>query len=337
MALMALAIGLSACTVKKTEAPELAGPSELGLSLRTTVFPDILDQDGLSQAAVEILARGPDGRPMRAVPVRAEIWVGGQIVDYGRLSTRNIVTGDDGTARLTYTAPPPPSEPVDTFTVVTLVLTPIGTDFNGYNPRFVEIRVVPRGVILPPNGAPVPAFIITPTPVTTYTPVTLDASGTLDENVRCGAACTYAWDFGDGSSGTGMVVSHEFKTANTFTVRLTVTDVRGQSATTAQTVTVTATERPKAEFTFSPTAPLPGQDIFFNAAASTAAPGHRIVAYDWDFGSGRTGSGMTVAKRYDTPGTYSVTLRVSDDTFQPSGIGVVTKPVAVGVAAPPTP
>ena len=334
MALMAVAIGLSACTVKKTEAPELAGPSELGLSLRTTVFPDILDQDGLSQAAVEILARGPDGRPMRAVPVRAEIRVGGQIVDYGRLSARNVVTGDDGTARLTYTAPPAPSEPVDTFTVVTLVLTPIGTDFNGFNSRFVEIRVVPRGVILPPNGAPIPAFIITPLPVTTYTPVTFDASGTRDEGVLCGRACAYAWNFGDGTSGSGMIVTHEFKSANTFTVRLSVTDGRNQTTVTAQTVTVVATERPKADFVFSPTAPLPGQDIFFNAAASTSAPGHRIVAYDWDFGSGRTGSGMTVAKRYDTAGSYSVTLRVSDDTFQPTGVGVVTKTVRVGVAAP---
>ena len=334
MALMAVAIGLSACTVKKTEAPELAGPSELGLSLRTSVIPDILDQDGISQSAVEIVARGPDGRPMRSVPVRAEIWVGGVIVDYGRLSARTVVTGDDGIARLTYTSPPAPPEPVDTFTVVTLVLTPIGTDFNGFNSRFVEIRVVPRGVILPPNGAPVPAFIITPTPVTTFTPVTFDASSTLDENVRCGAACTYSWNFGDGTSGTGMIVAHEFKTANTFTVRLTVSDLRGRSATTAQAVTVTATERPKADFVFSPTAPRPGQDIFFNAAASTAAPGHRIVSYDWDFGSGRTGTGMTVAKRYDTAGAYSVTLRVSDDTFQPSGIGVITKVVTVAALTP---
>jgi len=334
MALMAVAIGLSACTVKKTEAPELAGPSELGLSLRTSVLPDILDQDGISQAAVEIVARGPDGRPMRAVPVRAEIRVGGQIVDYGRLSARNVVTGDDGTARLTYTAPPAPGEAVDTFTVVTLVLTPIGADFNGFNSRFVEIRVVPRGVILPPNGAPVPAFIITPMPVTTFAPVTFDASSTLDENVRCGAACTYSWNFGDGTSGTGMIVPHEFKTANTFTVRLTVSDPRGQSATTAQAVTVTDTPRPTANFVFSPTAPRPGQDIFFNAASSTAASGRRIVSYDWDFGSGRTGTGMTVAKRYDTAGTYSVTLTVTDDTFQPTGIGVVTKPVPVSVAAP---
>ena len=329
--LVAASIGLSACTVKKTEAPPLAGPSELGLSLRTSVVPDILDYDGFSQSTVEILARGPDGRPMRAVPVRAEIRLGGQIVDFGRLSARNVVTGDDGIARLTYTAPPAPAEPVDSFTVVTLVLTPIGSDFNGSDSRSVEIRLVPRGVIIPPNGAPVPAFIWTPTTVTTLTPVTFDASGTKDENVACGAACSYSWNFGDGASATGIVVSHEFRTANTFTVRLTVTDIRGQSTTLAQAVTVVATEKPKPDFVFSPTAPKAGQQIFFNAAASTAAPGHTIVSYDWDFGSGRTGTGMTIAKGYNTAGTYAVTLTVTDDTFSPGGTAVVTKSVTVAV------
>ncbi len=334
MALMAVAIGLSACTVKKTEAPPLAGPSELGLSLRTSIFPDILDQDGISQSAVEIVARGPDGRPMRSIPVRAEIRVNGQIVDFGRLSSRSVVTGDDGIARLTYTSPPAPPEAVDYYTVVTLVFTPIGTDFNGSDPRFVEVRVVPRGVIIPPNGAPRPDFIWNPTVVTTFTPVAFDASSTTDEGVICGAACSYSWDFGDGTSGSGVIVTHEFRRANTFTVRLSVTDRRNQTTVTTKTVTVTDTPRPTANFVFSPTAPRPGQDIFFNAASSTAASGRRIVSYDWDYGSGRTGTGMTVAKRYDTAGTYSVTLTVTDDTFQPTGIGVVTKTVTVGVAAP---
>lgn len=329
--LVAASIGLSACTVKKTEAPPLAGPSELGLSLRTSVVPDILDYDGFSQSTVEILARGPDGRPMRAVPVRAEIRLGGQIVDFGRLSARNVVTGDDGIARLTYTAPPAPAEPVDSFTVVTLVLTPIGSDFNGSDSRSVEIRLVPRGVIIPPNGAPRPDFIWNPTVVTTFTPVAFDASSTTDEGVICGASCSYSWDFGDGTSGNGVVVTHEFKTANTFIVRLSVTDRRNQATVTTKPVTVTDTARPKADFVFSPTAPRAGQEIFFNAAASTPAPGHRIVAYDWDFGSGRTGTGLTVAKGYNTAGTYSVTLTVTDDTFQPTGTGVVTKTVTVAV------
>jgi PKD repeat protein len=335
---------LGACTVKKTEAPALSGPSEFGLSLQVTATPDILGQDGSSPSQVQIVARGPDGRPARGVSMRVEITAGGVLADYGRLSARTVVTGDDGIARVIYTAPPPLREPVDNFTIVTLLVTPISGDYAGANSRSVEIRLVPPGTvtIIPPNGAPVASFVVTPTPVTTFTVVTFDASATRDEGQPCGVRCTYAWDFGDGSSGTGMVTRHEYRTAATFTARLTVTDDRGTSSTTSQPVSVTATPAPKAEFTFSPTAPRFGQQVFFNAAASTAAPGFSLVSYDWDFGTGRGGNGLTVAKRYDIdlipPGavtgdeaTFNVTLTVSDNTFSPTGVGVVTKPVRITV------
>jgi PKD repeat protein len=343
VAALAAAVSLAGCTVKKTEAPPLAGPSELALSLQTSATPDVLGQDGISQSQVQIVARGPDTRPIGGVSMRVEILVSGTLMDYGRLSSRTVTTGSDGVARLTYTAPPPLADPVDPFTIVQLLVTPINGDYANAFSRSVDIRLVPTGpVVLPPNSPPVASFVVTPTPVTTYTPVTFDASGTTDEGQPCGSACLYAWDFGDGSAATGQVVGHEFRTAGSFTVRLTVTDVRGRSATTAQAVTVTQTPRPTAVFTFSPANPTFDDPVFFNAAASTAAPGHRIVAYDWDFGSGRAGSGMTVSKTYGVdlipPGaatgdtvTFNVTLTVTDDTFQPTGVGVVTNPVRVRV------
>ena len=194
-------------------------------------------------------------------------------MDFGRLSNKTPVTGSDGVARVTYTAPPAPVEPVDSFTVVTLVISPVGGDFHGSNPRYVELRLVPKGVILPPNGAPQPLFIITPTPVFTRTPVTFDASGTRDEGVQCGSRCIYSWDFGDGSSGTGMAVSHEFNNPATYAVRLTVTDARGQSVTTSQSVTVEATPAPTAEFTY-----LPG--------GAEGGPGHLLQRAGLDGGAG---------------------------------------------------
>ncbi len=39
---VAAAVALSGCTVKKTEAPDITGPSELGLSLELRVSPDVL-------------------------------------------------------------------------------------------------------------------------------------------------------------------------------------------------------------------------------------------------------------------------------------------------------
>jgi chitodextrinase len=334
-AFVAVAVmALASCTVKKTDAPPLAGPSETGLSLATSVTPDILDQDGLSTAVVEVVTRGPDGRPAASVPLRVEIRVDGQAVDFGRLSSRSPVTGGDGIARVTYTAPPAPVEPVDSFTIVRLVITPIGTDYWGSSERFVELRLVPRGVYLPPNGAPVPSFVVSPTPLSTHTPATFNAAGTLDEGVPCGSRCIYAWDFGDGTTGTGVNVIHEFENVGTYVVRLTVTDARGQSVVTSQSVTVAATAAPTAEFIWSPSNPVVSQNIFFNAQASKAAPGHSLVAYDWDFGSGRTGEGVTVSKRYDSPGTYNVTLKVHDDTFSPGGTAVITKAVTVTVPVP---
>lgn len=346
---LAAALCLAGCTVKKTEAPPLAGPSELGLSLFNTATPDEILQDGIAASQIQILARGPDARPISGVTLRVETTVGGTRMDYGRLSARQVTTGSDGIARLSYTAPPAPAYPQDNFTVVQLHITPIGTDFANANYRSLDIRLLPKDIVLPPNGTPVPSFVVTPTPITTYTPVTFDASATADDGALCGGNCLYAWDFGDGSQATGQVVGHEFRTAGIFTVRLTVTDTFGKSATCISgqpcaptIVNVVQTARPTASFTFSPAAPRFGQVVFFNAAASTAAPGHRLVAYDWDFGTGREGYGVSVSKTYDIdlipPGaisgdeiTFNVTLTVTDDTFQPTGTGVVMNPVKIKV------
>lgn len=322
------AVTVASCTVKDTPAPPLSGPSEMSLALHLAAVPDAIYQDGASQSAITIEALGPDSRPVRALAVRLDVIVNGAPVDFGLLSSKTVVTGDDGKARVTYTAPQKPFESTGLGTVVSIMGTPIGNDFRGESGRTVDIRLMPPGVILPPNGAPVPAIVVTPTPVAAFTPTTFDASGTSDEGVICGARCRYSWSFGDGGSAEGMVVTHEFRAAGTFTVRLTVTDERGQSAVGTQAITVGASAKPTASFVFSPTAPLPGQIIFFNASASAAAPGRRIVAYEWDFGSGRTDSGVTVSKGYNTPDTYTVTLKVTDDANQE---GVASQTVPVGV------
>ena len=46
----AVMVLLSACTMKKQDAPDLAGPSELGISLQMIANPDVLAQDGGSHA-----------------------------------------------------------------------------------------------------------------------------------------------------------------------------------------------------------------------------------------------------------------------------------------------
>ena len=51
---------------------------------------------------------------------------------------------------------------------------------------------------------------------------------------------SYQWDFGDGTSGSGSVVDHQFPANGTYTVKLTVTDGFGQSDDYSTSITTTA-------------------------------------------------------------------------------------------------
>ena len=53
------------------------------------------------------------------------------------------------------------------------------------------------------------------------TAIQFDGSASSDPD---GNSLTYAWDFGDSSSGTGVMPTHSYSTANTYTVCLTVND-----------------------------------------------------------------------------------------------------------------
>jgi PKD repeat protein len=55
------------------------------------------------------------------------------------------------------------------------------------------------------------------------------------------------------------------------------------------------------------------QQVFFTAEASRAAAGRQLVSWDWNFGSGRTGSGESIRQTFGAVGTYNVTLTVTDD------------------------
>jgi len=325
--LVAIAVAAgTACTVKKQDAPPLSGPSELATSITLYASPDTLRQDGASQSQITILAQDSKGQPIRSLPVRLDIAVGGTLADFGQLSGKNLVTGGDGRATALYTSPLPPADSVDSQTVVQILATPGGSDFASATARSVSIRLVPPGIILPPNGTPVAAFVFSPSSPLSKSDVTFDASSSSDSD---GRIVSYAWNFGDGSQGSGVLVKHAYAVDGSYTATLTVTDDRGQSASLSKSVSVFSTSSPKADFVASPTAPSVDQKVFFNAAPSTAAAGRTIVRYDWDYGSGRQDSGILVWQIYSQPGSYGVTLTVTDDA---GNKGTTSKTVTVSAA-----
>ena len=326
--LVAIAVTAGAgCTVDKQDAPEMSGPSELGTSVTLYASPDTLRQDGASQSQITIQAQDSKGQPAKNLPIRLDIAVAGALADFGQLSGKNLVTGGDGRATATYTAPLAPADPVDTQTVVQILATPGGTDYASATPRSVSIRLVPPGIILPPNGTPIPAFTYSPSAPLTKADITFDASLSTDSD---GRIVSYAWNFGDGSQGSGAVVKHSYSMSGAYTVTLTVTDDRSQSASISKSVTVSTAAAPTADFVISPSAPSVNQQVFFNAALSKASEGRTIVRYDWDYGSGRQDSGVLVYQVYTQPGTYNIVLTVTDDA---GNKGSTTKSVTVGSGA----
>lgn len=301
-----LAALAAACTTKKTETPTPSGPSELGLSLDVQASPDVLTQDGRSEAQVVVFARGPNGEPLANVDIRLDVAVDHEITDFGRISAKSLRTGGDGRAMAIYRAPGP-TDDVNRETRVQVYATPVGGNYNGQRPRFAEIRLVPEGTI--GGEAWVPDFTFQPSSPVQLETITFDASDPeLDRLI-----VRYDWNFGDGGRATGRAVSHQYRRAGTYTVVLTVTDYAGRKGTRAKNVAVDAGELPTASFVFSPSEPVVGQDIWFNGSGSTAQPPRRIVKYDWVFGDGKKGSGMVVKTSYKSPGKYNVTLTVTDD------------------------
>ena len=64
------------------------------------------------------------------------------------------------------------------------------------------------------------------------TALSFDGSGSTDPD---GTIASYAWDFGDGGTGSGPAPSHTYATAGLYTVSLTVTDNVGASSSPATT------------------------------------------------------------------------------------------------------
>lgn len=166
------------------------------------------------------------------------------------------------------------------------------------------------------NVIPKATFDLFPPHPVINLPVTFDATASSDPD---GIIKEYNWDFGDGSTAQGSIVTHVFTTAGTYIVGLTIIDDDDASASVEQEVQVLesgggggpAADSLIAAFTYSPNKPLVGQPVTFDASPSFD-PNGVIVQYEWDFDDGFTDSGRVVTHAFAEAGTYTVRLTVTN-------------------------
>ncbi|OLD79043.1 hypothetical protein AUF62_00765 [archaeon 13_1_20CM_52_20] len=151
---------------------------------------------------------------------------------------------------------------------------------------------------------------------------------------------TFSLSFGDGSTGTGSLVTHTYSSAGSYTTALTVEDssTPQQTATSQKEVSVTSPPPSiSATFTVSPSSAEVGQSISFTASASGGAPPY---SYSWSFGDGSAGTGLQVTYTYNSDGTYQVTLTVADSLGNTvtgvSPVVIGTAPLQAGFTNSPT-
>jgi PKD repeat protein len=167
--------------------------------------------------------------------------------------------------------------------------------------------------------------------------VTYDATGS---SALVGGSLRYLWNFGDGSTTTGQHVVHRFMLLGSGNVALIVQDERGAQSFALLPVKIVP-QLPHAGIALATQTPHAGAPITLKATAPTvpASPGNHIVDYLWDFGDGTQWEGLQpqTTHIYARPGSYQVTLQVTDAQGLP---GTTQLTITVGsplMPARPTP
>jgi len=148
-----------------------------------------------------------------------------------------------------------------------------------------------------------------------------------------GAIDSWLWDFGDGTDrSTEQNPHHIYEVAGSYTVTLTVSG-NGGTDTLIKTEHITVAPTPVAEFSAGTTNGQAPLEVYFTDNSAGA-----FASWSWDFGDGTSPStDQHPYHVYETPGTYTVSLTITDVYGTPSTLTipdyiVVSEPLMPPVA-----
>lgn len=199
-----------------------------------------------------------------------------------------------------------------------------------------EAKIIVSGGSPPPPPPPPPGPKVSISGPTTGQPnaaLTFTASAS-----DCTPSSTWTWNLAGGTatgSTTGSQVTIAW--ASTGAKQISVSNSGCSGASDSHTVSISEPGPGPgpggltANFSWTPTAPNPGQVVSFDAGSSTGSP----TVYTWDFGGGVTKSGKNVTHTFAAPGAHTVKLEVGKPGDCALGFCSAGTSKQVAVAGPP--
>ena len=173
------------------------------------------------------------------------------------------------------------------------------TDLAGGNQGCSSIETRRKVIV---NEAPV-AMFEGPERVAAGEVNIFDAGASVDND---GALIGYLWDFGDGTTASGVQVAQRYEAEGSYTISLTVTD----NAEVGNSAAVM-----RKEITVNP-APVAALQTPVWACAAQPVPFAVSVpdstSVTWQFGDGASATGSAASHSFDTPGLYPVQVTLDD-------------------------
>lgn len=174
-----------------------------------------------------------------------------------------------------------------------------------------------------------------PTPVTggpyratVGVPLQLDGSRSIEPD---DFITEYAWDFGDGTTGSGPMPVHTYNSVGTYTVRLTVKDPDGSTGTTTTTVSVNLpNQTPVVNAGQDQTVRLPAAATLGGSVSDDGLPDGAALTAQWSVVSGpgavafANASSLNTTVTFAGQGTYVLRLTASDTELSASDDVTVT-------------
>jgi chitodextrinase len=203
---------------------------------------------------------------------------------------------------------------------------------------------------LPTNQPPIATFVFSPASPAVGQAVTFDARGSRDSD---GTIVSFAWDFGNGTTGSGDTVTHTFSDGMSYVVRLTVTDNSGATNSASRSVSVTSVLPPlgslRGYWAFNEGAGTTASDssgngntgTIYNAAWTTSADSSGALAFDGSTSYVAIANSQSLdptsqltVEAWVKPQTLLDTQKMIVDKASAYTLGIIGGEVSFGVSGP---